>query len=235
MKILHAADLFCGAGGTSTGLMEACDELGIATELTAINHWDVAVATHTANHPCARHLCASLDNLNPRDLFGDGELDLLWASPECTHHSIARGGKPISDQSRATAWCVVRWAEALRPQVILVENVREFAGWGPIGSNGRPLKKRAGDVFRAWCGALESLGYRVEWRVLCAADYGDPTTRRRLFVYAVRGRRKVVWPEPTHCPDGETDLLGRRLPWVTAREIIDWSLPGKSIYARKRP
>lgn len=232
---LKAADLFCGAGGTSTGLVEACAELGYQVELTAINHWDVAVATHTENHPGARHLCASLDALNPRDLYAEGELDVLWASPECTHHSVARGGKPISDQSRATAWCVVRWAEALRPTIILIENVKEFETWGPIGVNGRPMKSRRGETFHAWVNCLRSLGYRVECRRLVAADYGDPTTRERLFIYAVRGRRKIVWPEPTHAEKPSTDFFSQRKPWVPAKEIIDWSLPGKSIFKRKKP
>lgn len=229
------ADLFCGAGGTSAGAVEALHTLGHKPNLTAINHWPVAVATHEVNHPEARHLCASLDSLNPRDLFKEGELDLLWASPECTHHSTARGGKPINDQSRATAWCVVRWAEALRPPVVLVENVPEFLSWGAIGANGRPLKTKKGATFMAWVGALRSLGYSVDWRILCAADYGDPTTRRRLFVQAVRGRRKIVWPEPTHAPTEETDLFGSRKPWVPAKAIIDWQLPGQSIFQRKRP
>ncbi|MDR2674943.1 MAG: DNA cytosine methyltransferase [Opitutaceae bacterium] len=232
---LHIADLFCGAGGTSAGAIEAVEMLGHRARLTAINHWDVAVATHSANHPGARHFCASLDSLNPRDLYKDGELDLLWASPECTHHSIARGGRPINDQSRATAWCVTRWAEALRPPVILIENVPEFATWGPIGSNGRPLASRKGEVFRAWCAALESLGYRVAHRVLCAADYGDPTTRRRLFIQAVRGRRRICWPEPTHAEGGDADLLSTRKPWVSAREIIQWEVVGRSIFRRKKP
>lgn len=234
--MITIADLFCGAGGTSTGAIEAAEALGHKVDLTAINHWPVAVATHTANHPAARHLCASLDSLNPRELYREDELDLLWASPECTHHSQARGGKPINDQIRATAWCVVRWAEALRPSVILVENVPEFETWGAIGSNGRPLKTKRGATFLAWVGALESLGYSVDWRVLCAADYGDPTTRTRLFVQAVRGRRKIVWPEPTHAPSGESDLLGERKPWVAAQDgVIDWSLPIKPIEGRKRP
>lgn len=232
---MNIADLFCGAGGTSTGAIEAARACGRTPKLTAVNHWSVAVATHEANHPEARHFCASLDALNPRELFREGELDLLWASPECTHHSQARGGKPINDQSRSTAWCVTRWAEALRPTWIMVENVPEFQTWGPIGSNGRPLASRKGEVFRAWVATLEALGYQVDWRVLRAADYGDPTTRERLFVQAVRGRRRIVWPDPTHCPAGETDLFGTRKPWVAAREIIDWSLPGQSIFERKRP
>jgi DNA (cytosine-5)-methyltransferase 1 len=235
MRTINIADLFCGAGGTSQGAVEAIRALGYSTRLTAINHWDVAIATHTVNHPEARHLCTSLDDVNPRSLFNEGELDVLWASPECTHHSVARGGKPINDQSRATAWCVVRWAEALRPGVIMVENVPEFETWGGIGTNGRPLKGKKGATFLAWVNALESLGYSVDWRVLCAADYGDPTTRRRLFIQAVRGRRKNIWPDPTHAPLAETDMFGSRKPWVAAREIIDWDLQGKSIFDRKRP
>lgn len=233
-KIIHAADLFCGAGGTSAGLVQACHELGHNVALTAINHWDVAITTHTQNHPEARHYCQTLDALNPRELFKENELDVLWASPECTHHSVARGGKPINDQSRSTAWCVTRWAEALRPRVILVENVKEFRSWGPIGSNNRPLASKKGIVFQQWLRTLESLGYRVDYRVLCAADYGDPTTRERLFVMAVRGRLKIVWPEPTHAKRQQADLFANRLPWRPARDIIDFSIQGQSIFNRKK-
>src|SRR5690606_3148260 len=109
-------------------------------------------------------------------------------SPECTHHSRARGSRPMNDQSRSTAHCVTRWAEALRPRWIRVENVKEFAEWGPLGYDGRPLKSRKGELFRAWVGMLEATGYKVEWRILCAADYGDPTTRERLVIQALRGR-----------------------------------------------
>lgn len=231
--LFHMADLFCGAGGTSTGAIEALEALGYRTKLTAVNHWPVAVATHTFNHPDARHFCASLDSLNPRELFPGPGLDLLWASPECTHHSVARGGKPINDQSRATAWCVTRWAEALQPGVILIENVPEFQTWGPCGSDGRPLASRKGDTFRAWLASLEAVGYKVDYRVLCAADYGDPTTRRRLFVQAVRGRRKITWPDATHRPT--PDLFGDTQPWRTANDCIDWTLTGESIFDRKRP
>lgn len=221
------ADLFCGAGGTSTGAIEAGQWLGYRVDVTGVNHWNRATETFLANHPGARVLCTGVDDVRPQSLFGEGELDLLWASPECMHHSVARGGRPINDQSRATAWCVVRWAEALRPGIILVENVPEFQGWGPIGANGRPLKSKKGETFRAWLAALASLNYRVEYRVLCAADYGDPTTRRRLFVQAVRGRRRIVWPEATH---GPSDLLRQLHPHRSAREhVVDWSLKGRWI------
>lgn len=234
-KTLSIADLFCGAGGTSTGAMDAARSLGYVPRLTAVNHWPQAVETHSANHPDSRHVCASVDSINPRHLYPDGKLDLLWASPECTHHSRARGGKPMSDQSRASGHCVTRWAEALRPDVILVENVKEFAEWGPLGAGGKPLKSRKGETFRAWIGMLTSLGYRVEYRILCAADFGDPTTRERLFVQAVRGRRRIVWPAPTHRPAGENDLFRSTKPWRAAREIIDWDLPSQSIFTRTRP
>lgn len=235
MPVIHAADLFCGAGGTSTGLLEACKELGLKLKLVAINHWQLAIETHSANHPWADHLCESLDNVDPRKVVPRGHLHLLWASPECTHHSIARGGRPINDQSRATAWHVLRWAEALRIHNILIENVKEFQTWGPLGINGRPLKIRKGETYQAFLQALRSLGYQVEARVLNAADYGDPTTRERLFIQARRGRRLIRWPEPTHTPDGRQTLWGETQRWRPARDIIDWSIKGESIFNRKRP
>jgi len=233
-KTIFAADLFCGAGGTSTGLLKACDDLGYKLNLLAVNHWDIAIATHSANHPYARHICENLDNVNPRKAVPSGALDILIASPECTHHSNARGGKPCSDQSRASGWHILRWAEALRIDNILIENVKEFQSWGPLGVNGRPLKSRKGETFQAFLNALTSLGYKVDFRVLNAAYYGDPTTRERLFIVARRGRRPIRWPDPTHTPDGGKTLFGKTKPWRTAREIIDWSIPGQSIFARKK-
>ncbi len=232
MTTIRIADLFCGAGGTSTGAVQACMALGYGVDLTAVNHWERAVETHSANHPGARHLCASIDSLNPRSLFKEGELDVLWGSPECTHHSRARGGRPMLDQSRATAWCVTRWAEALRPSCVYVENVPEFVEWGPLGTNGKPIQSRKGETFTAWLNTLRSIGYTVDYRTLRASDYGDPTSRTRLFIQAVRGRRRIVWPEPTHTR--ERDLFGRPL-WRGADQIIDWNIPATPINERKRP
>jgi len=238
MTTIKAADLFCGAGGSSTGLKRVADALGVRLDLTAVNHWKKAVETHAANHPEARHVCESLDSIDPRKVTG-GSLDLLWASPECTHHSTARGGKPINDQSRSTAWCVVRWAEALRPRYVIVENVPEFQTWGPIGSNDRPLKSRKGETFGAWLTAMRSLGYTVEAQVLNSADYGAATTRRRLFVVARldggRSRGAIRWPDATHAPAGTGGLFGGLPQWRAAREIIDWNERGTSIFSRKKP
>jgi DNA (cytosine-5)-methyltransferase 1 len=223
MKKIMAADLFCGAGGTSTGLAYACMDLGLKVELVAINHWPIAVATHTQNHPWARHLCADLASVDPVETVPGGHLHILVASPECQHHSVARGGRPRQNQSRASAWHVLHWAERLRIDNILVENVREFETWGPLDDHGKPLKSRKGETFKAFIKALESLGFNVDFRVLNAADYGDATIRRRIFVQARRGA-DPVWPEASHSGH-----------WRPAREIIDWGLKGQSIFGRKRP
>lgn len=233
MKSIEVVDMFCGAGGTSSGLYEAADDLALRVNLLAINHWEIAIATHSANHTHAQHVCETMDSIDPRKLVPGQRLHLLVASPECTHHSNARGGKPMSDQSRASAWHIVRWAEAMRIENILIENVREFMGWGPLGANGRPMKSRKGETFHAFLNALRSLGYVVDYRVLNAADYGDPTTRERLFIMARKGRRGITWPEPTHA---KAPAAGSGLKtWRAAREIIDWKIPGKSIFDRARP
>lgn len=234
-KTIRAADLFCGAGGTSSGLLDACQDLGLKLDLLAINHWPVAIETHSANHPYAEHLCESLDVVDPRKVVPGGRLDLLVASPECTHHSNARGGKPMSDQSRASAWHVARWAEALHISNILIENVREFRDWGPLDSKGRPIKKRKGELYGAFLNALRAMGYNVEDRILNAADYGDPTSRKRLFIVARKGNRRVTWPEPSHSAKGVQTLFGRLPSYRTAREIINWESKGHSIFSRVKP
>jgi DNA (cytosine-5)-methyltransferase 1 len=183
-KHIYAADLFCGAGGTSQGLVMAANEMDADLTLTAVNHWQVAIDTHSANHPYAQHLCTGLDNVDPRKLVPSGRLNVLCASPECTHFSSARGGKPCSDQSRASAWHILRFAEALYIDNLVIENVREFQSWGPLDVTGRPMKSKRGQLFEQFIASLRALGYRVEWRVLNCADYGDPTTRERLFIIA---------------------------------------------------
>jgi len=223
VKTFYAADLFCGAGGTSTGLIQACEERGIELNLLAVNHWKTAVKTHELNHPGVRHLCADLNCVDPSKAVPGGRLHWLFASPECTHHSNARGGKPCSDQSRASVWHVIHWAERLWIDEILIENVREFLNWGPLLKNGRPDPKKKGVLFKSFVKQLEAMGYTVEWRILNAADYGEATTRRRLFIRASKSEQ-IIWPEPTHAAN-----------WRPASDIIDWTLPSASIFNRKRP
>ena len=205
--------------------------------MVAVNHWDIAIDTHSTNHPDAKHYCSTVDSLDPRKVVPGGKLDLMIAAPECCHHSIARGGRPINDQSRASAWHILRWAELLHVNTILIENVREFRNWGPLTTRGRPIKSRKGETYLAFLQALRSLGYKVEDRILNAADYGDATTRERLFIIARRGRKNIKWPEPSHAKvPKDNQLLDFGLePWRPARDIIDWSIEGQSIFTRKRP
>ena len=227
------ADLFCGAGGSSTGARDALAALGLGMELVAVNHWDVAIATHTINHPEARHWCADLEAAKPRELVPEGRLDLLMASPACTFHSRARGGRPVHDQQRMDPWYVVRWLTDLRVTRILIENVPEFVEWGPCDlRTGKPIKRRKGEYFRAWVAAIEALGFKVDWRISNAADFGEATTRRRFFLIGRCDGRRLKWPQPTHAPAGQ--MLGLT-PWRPARDIIDWTIPGRSISNRKKP
>jgi DNA (cytosine-5)-methyltransferase 1 len=226
-------DMFAGAGGESTGIYRAAMELGYNINLTAINHWERAIETHATNHPSAEHLCESVEHIDPTKAVPGQRLDLLWASPECTHHSNARGGRPRSDQSRASAWLILKWLSELYVERVIIENVPEFLSWGPLDKNGHPIQSQKGKIFKAFIASMKSLGYSVDWQILTAADYGDPTTRRRLFIQAVKGRKRIVWPEITHI-DGTENLLGFK-SWRPAREIIDWSIPGTSIFDRKKP
>jgi DNA (cytosine-5)-methyltransferase 1 len=235
-----AADLFCGAGGFSSALLLACKSLDIDVELLAVNHWDIAIATHQLNHPEIRHLQADLGGINPRNTIPGGHLDLLVASPECTHHSRARGGKPMNDQSRATAFCVLRWAEAIDIDNILIENVSEFEQWGPLYPDdhpdpkkaGRPIPSKRGQLFQHFIKGLRILGYTVQYQRLNAAYFGAATSRERLFIQAVKKRRKIIWPQPTHSPT--PDLFGNTKKFRAARECIDFSVPSQSIFGRKK-
>jgi len=230
-RTVRAVDLFCGAGGTSTGLALACEQLGARVDLTAINHWDRALETHELNHPWATHLNEAIELVRPEDVVPGGRLDLLVASPECTHHSVARGGKPMSDQSRAQPWVILNWLEKLYVKNVLIENVPEFRSWGPLGAKGRPLESCKGNLFEVFLRSLRALGYVVDHRVLNAADYGDPTTRRRLFLLA-RRQGRISWPMATHVAPAAAN---GRPAWRTARECVDWSDVGESVWARERP
>lgn len=233
---IAGADLFCGGGGFTEGFKRACHQLGLEYNFVAVNHWDVAIATHSLNHADVRHVLDDLQKVKPAKLFRRASIDILLAAPECTHHSRAAGGVPRNPQSRATAGYVIRWARVLRPRVIIVENVKEFREWGPLSKAGKPLKRKKGELFNKWLRMLTRIGYSVDHRVLCAADYGDPTTRERLFVIARLDARPIEWPDATHSREGDVTMFGQQPKWKSAREhVIDWNDPGQSIFNRKIP
>lgn len=224
-------DLFAGGGGASTGIEAA---LGRSVDI-AVNHDPEAVAMHSVNHPGTRHFCESVFKVNPIAVAGHQPVGLLWASPDCTHHSKAKGGKPVSKKIRGLAWVVVKWARRLRPRVIMLENVEEFEDWGPLTAEGKPCPVRKGQQFTSFVHQLQRLGYKVEHRLLRACDYGAPTIRRRLFLVARRDGLPVRWPEQTHgAPDSLAVRRGKLQPWRTAAECIDWSIPAPSIFERKK-
>lgn len=224
-------DNFAGGGGASTGIKLA---IGRSPDI-AINHAPAAIAMHMANHPETTHYCESVWEVDPRKVTKGLPVGLCWLSPDCTHFSKAKGGKPVSKKIRGLAWLAVRWAASVRPRVIILENVEEFVTWGPLVDN-RPDPDRKGHTFWAFVHKLRKLGYQVEWRELRACDYGAPTIRKRFFLIARCDGRPIVWPRPTHGdPKSEAVRSGRLLPWRTAAEIIDWSLPCPSIFGRERP
>jgi DNA (cytosine-5)-methyltransferase 1 len=238
-------DLFAGAGGASLGLEMA---LGRPVDV-AINHNPEAVAIHAANHPSTRHFTQNIYDVPPRTATMGQPVDILWASPDCKFFSKAKGGKPLDRNIRDLAWIVVRWAQDAKPKLIFVENVEEFQKWGPLDRKGKPIKERAGETFREWVKAIEAEGYRVDWRCLRACDYGAPTIRRRLFIVARLDRKPISWPLATHGPmalniNPKTPLAPARpksklfrplKPYRTAAECIDWALPVRSIFGRKKP
>lgn len=236
-KIL-VADLLCGAGGSSTGCKMALDTLGLEMELVCVNHWPTAIETHRRNHPEARHYVQDIATVRPHLLVPEGYLDLLMASPTCTHHSVARGGKPTSDQQRSDPWHIITWLTELRVKRLIIENVWEFTSWGPVDRRtGKPVRSRRGEYFHAWIETLKRLGFEPEWRKLNAADFGDATTRSRFILMARSDGKKLRWPMPKYRRRDEVngDLFSGAQPWRPAREIIDWSIRGRSIFGRKKP
>lgn len=231
MISLDIVDLFAGAGGTSTGLVQAASNETKNLKLTAINHNKKALETHKANFPWATHILTELQSVDPYEVAPEGALDGLVASPECTFFSRARGGKPIRPQDRASPWYLGRWMKKLDIPWILIENVPEIIQWGPLDQSGRPMKAQAGSYFRLWLNSFRKNGYEIEYKVLNAADYGDATSRRRFFAIARKDGHPISWPEQTHM----RKPTGNEKKWRAAREIIDFSIKGESIFSRKRP
>ena len=223
-------DNFAGAGGASKGIEAA---LGRPVDI-AINHSRKAVAAHKVNHPDTLHLCEDVWDVDPVKATAGRPVGLAWFSPDCKHFSKAKGGKPLSKRIRGLAWVAIKWARLVRPRVIILENVEEFQTWGPLGVKGKPLRAKAGQTFRRWKGQLRKLGYQVEHRPLVAADFGTPTTRKRVFLVARCDGQSIHWPARTHAPQDKAAGMQLR-PWQSAASCIDWAIPCKSIFERQRP
>lgn len=225
-------DNFAGGGGASSGIEKA---FGRPVDI-AINHDPEAIALHKANHPYTKHYCESVWDIDPRKVTAGRPVGLAWFSPDCTHFSKAKGGTPVKKQIRGLAWVAIRWAATVRPRIIMLENVEEFKTWGPLTADNYPDETRKGETFKAWKAQLERLGYVVEHRELIAADYGAPTTRKRFFLIARCDGQEIQWPEETHAPPYAIDAqLEKMNCWVPAASCIDWSIPTKSIFFRKKP
>jgi DNA (cytosine-5)-methyltransferase 1 len=258
-------DNFAGGGGASTGIEMGFARLGLCREVAvAINHDGEALAMHAANHPGAKHYKEDVYDVHPGFVTRNQPIGLAWFSPTCTHFSRAKGGPLRNQKIRGLAWVTLKWAAFQTPRVIMLENVNEFKDWGPIGEDGKPDKAHKGRTFQAFVLALSSglshdhpdmdeiydalgadfpiqrlimgLGYAVEWRSLVASDYGAPTTRERLFLVARKDGLPIVWPLQTHAKRTSIDAQSGRLPsWRAASECIDWSIPTRSIFERKKP
>jgi len=251
-------DNFAGGGGASTGI-----ELGLNRHVDiAINHDPEAIDMHKVNHPETEHYCESVWDVDPVDACRGRPVGLAWFSPDCKHFSKAKGNRPVDKNIRGLAWVAVRWAALVPVRIMMLENVEEFMTWGPVvevdDNKFKPCPDRKGETFDAFVQVLttgldkahpawpeikdalgdnfpyekleQGLGYDVEFKVLHACDYGAPTTRKRFFMVARNDGAEIQWPEKTHGPVGS----GLK-PFKTAADIIDWSIPVKSIFNRKRP
>lgn len=244
MKLLYI-DLFCGAGGTSTGVENARYEgRQCAKVIGCVNHDANAIASHAANHPDAMHFMEDIRTLElspliahiakMRKLYPDAFV-VLWASLECTNFSKAKGGQPRDADSRTLAEHLFRYIEAINPDYIQIENVEEFMSWGDLDENGKPISKDAGRLYQQWVANVCGYGYRFVHRILNSADYGAYTSRRRFFGIFAKGSLPIVFPEPTHSKEGAAGLFGRLHRWKPVREVLDFSDEGESIFGRKKP
>ena len=217
-------DAFAGGGGASVGIEMA---LGKPVDI-AINHDPAAILMHKTNHPSTLHLTEDIFKVDLQKYVGGKHVDLMWASPDCTSHSKAKGGQPRKQGLRILPWAVFKHARQILPDVIIMENVEEIQQWGPLDDEGKPIKERAGEDYNRFVTAMKSLGYMFDSRELVAADYGAPTTRKRWYAIFRRDGREIVWPEQTNFKDHDPR-------WLQCGDYIDWSDLGISIFDRKKP
>lgn len=217
-------DCFAGGGGASVGIEMA---LGIPVDI-AINHDPQAIRMHKVNHPDTLHLTEDIFKVDLQRYVKGRRVALMWASPDCTSHSKAKGGQPRKSGLRILPWAVYKHAKAILPDVIIMENVEEIQQWGPLDENGHPIKERLGEDYKKFISAMKGLGYIFDSRELVAADYGAPTTRKRWYAIFRRDGKDIIWPEQTHFKDSEPK-------WKQCGKYIDWSDLGKSIFDRPKP
>lgn len=217
-------DCFAGGGGASVGIEMA---LGRPVDI-AVNHDPYAILMHKTNHPDTLHLTEDIFKVDLQKYVGSRHVDLMWASPDCTSHSKAKGSQPRKSGLRILPWAVYKHAKQILPDVIIMENVEEIQQWGPLDRNGVPIKDKRGEDYDRFMTAMKLIGYRVETRELVAADYGAPTTRKRWYAIFRRDEHAIVWPEPTHHKDSDPR-------WVQCGDYINWSDLGSSIFDRKKP
>ncbi len=219
-------DCFAGGGGASVGIELA---LGRCVDI-AINHDPEAIRMHKVNHPNTIHLTEDIFKVDLQKYVKGRHVALMWASPDCTSHSKAKGGQPRYSGLRILPWAVYKHAKAILPDVIIMENVVEIQKWGPLDKNGYPIKESEGEEYKKFIGSMKLLGYEFESRELVAADYGAPTTRKRWYAIFRRDDKQIVWPKPTH---SQYATIGLK-PWKECGDYIDWSDLGTSIFGRKK-
>lgn len=219
-------DCFAGGGGASVGIEMA---LGRPVDI-AINHDEQAIRMHKTNHPQTLHLTEDIFKVDLEKYVNGQHVALMWASPDCTSHSKAKGGQPRKQGLRILPWAVYKHARKILPDVIIMENVEEIQQWGPLDENGKIIPDRKGEEYKRFINSMQSLGYDFDSKELVAADYGAPTTRKRWYAIFRRDGKPIVWPEPTHSKTG-TD--GKR--WLECGDYIDWSDLGRSIFDRPKP
>lgn len=245
MKQLLYIDLFCGAGGTSTGVNSArIDDEECAKVIACVNHDKTAIASHAANHPEALHftedirtldLLPLLVHIRKERLLNPFALIALWASLECTNFSKAKGGQPRDADSRTLAEHLFRYIEDINPDYIQIENVEEFMSWGDVDENGKPISRDKGRCYVRWINNVKKYGYDYDFRLLNAANYGAYTSRKRFFgIFAKKGL-PIVFPEATHCKNPDNNLFDQLSKWKPVKDCLDLSNEGTSIFDRKKP
>lgn len=220
-------DCFAGGGGASVGIEMA---LGRPVDI-AIDHDEQAIRMHKTNHPQTLHLTEDIFKVDLEKYVHGQHVALMWASPDCTSHSKAKGGQPRKQGLRILPWAVYKHARKILPDVIIMENVEEIQQWGPLDENGKPIPERKGEEYQKFISSMKSLGYDFDSRELVAADYGAPTTRKRWYAIFRRDGKPIVWPEPTH---SKTGTNGKK-KWVPVSSVLDFTDLGNSIFGRKKP